>query len=56
MMLAKRSSATATSGLRRVKPRTYPSTSRQSFAHPVRGGVDAVVSSVKIAGSAGPAP
>ena len=55
-MLAKRSTATATSGRRRAKPRTYPSTSTASFAKPPLGSDLTGVVSVKTAGSRGAEP
>ena len=56
MKFAKRSVVTATSGRRRENPRTYPSTSAESFAQPLRGEWRGSTSSVNIAGSRGPAP
>src|SRR5882757_4904071 len=55
-MLANRSTATATSGRRRAKPRTYPSTSTASFAKPPLGSDFTGVVSEKTAGwrEAGP--
>ena len=48
MALAKRSTATSTSGRRRENPRTYPSTSTESLPHPARGSARAAVSSVNM--------
>jgi hypothetical protein len=45
MKFAKRSVVTETSGRRRAKPRTYDSTSTESFAHPERGWLRGSVSS-----------
>lgn len=50
-MLANLSTHTATSGRRRAKPRTYPSTSTVSFAKPPLGSDLAGVVSVNTAGS-----
>ncbi|WP_279582993.1 hypothetical protein [Fodinicola feengrottensis] len=53
---AKRSMATATSGRRRAKPRTYCSTSSASRPAPLAGGDFGSASSVKNAGSRGDEP
>ena len=55
-MLARRSMVISTSGRRREKPRTYPSTSTESLPKPVRGRVFGFMSSVNIAGSRGEEP
>ncbi len=55
-MFAKRSTQTATSGRRRAKPRTYPSTSAASLAKPPLGRDLGGVVSVKTAGSRGAEP
>src|ERR1044072_987262 len=55
-MLAKRSTHTATSGRRRAKPRTYPSTSTVSLAKPPLGSDLGGVVSVNTAGSRGADP
>ena len=55
-MFANRSTHTATSGRRRAKPRTYPSTSTASLAKPPLGSDLGGVVSVKTAGSRGADP
>ncbi len=55
-MLAKRSTVTATSGRRRAKPRTYPSTSVASLAKPPFGRFLGCIRSPNTAGSRGAEP
>lgn len=55
-MLANRSTVTDTSGRRRAKPRTYPSTSTASLAKPPLGRDLGAVVSTQTAGSRGADP